>query len=352
MRNASKPPITAAPWTERLIDAIPVSSVQLALATACVLLALFLAIEVAAGRHTAFLAGELDERLRRDIRFAVITALALAYIIGANRGLRSATRRNLEALRTQLRPRREAEGLIEADLPLDPNGARLGGIIGIAVALTMPFLVDWEELPFFTRGYWIPETAWIWLLLILAGWVSGRVGHASLEAAGLFSRLARSQLSVDLLDTRPLSPFVRQGMETALAWLGFIAVVALTLLNQRMGIVMAINGLGAFVLSVTALLLPLRGVHEQLVNAKARELDWVREAIRQERHRLREGGETRGEAAGSMPGLLAYEARVEGVREWPFDVPTLLRFTLYLAIPLASWFGGAMVERLLGVILD
>jgi hypothetical protein len=40
------------------------------------------------------------------------------------------------------------------------------------------------------------------------------------------------------------------------------------------------------------------------------------------------------------------------VREWPFDAPTLTRFFLYVAIPLGSWVGGALVERLLGAALD
>jgi predicted MFS family arabinose efflux permease len=29
-----------------------------------------------------------------------------------------------------------------------------------------------------------------------------------------------------------------------------------------------------------------------------------------------------------------------------FDAPTLTRFFLYIAIPLGSWIGGALVERL------
>lgn len=40
------------------------------------------------------------------------------------------------------------------------------------------------------------------------------------------------------------------------------------------------------------------------------------------------------------------------MREWPFDAPTLARFLLYVAIPLGSWIGGALVERLLGAALD
>ena len=50
--------------------------------------------------------------------------------------------------------------------------------------------------------------------------------------------------------------------------------------------------------------------------------------------------------------LVAWRGLIESVREWPFDSPTLLRFGLYLAIPLGSWLGGAFVERLLGAALD
>jgi hypothetical protein len=45
------------------------------------------------------------------------------------------------------------------------------------------------------------------------------------------------------------------------------------------------------------------------------------------------------EAGGQLPGLLAFEKRIEFVREWPFDAPTLTRFFLYIAIPLGSWVG-------------
>ena len=35
------------------------------------------------------------------------------------------------------------------------------------------------------------------------------------------------------------------------------------------------------------------------------------------------------------------------VSEWPFDARSLGRLGLYLLIPLASWIGGALVERAL-----
>ena len=50
--------------------------------------------------------------------------------------------------------------------------------------------------------------------------------------------------------------------------------------------------------------------------------------------------------------LLDYKQRVENVREWPLDAPALLRFLLYLLIPVAGWVGGALMERFLSSLID
>ncbi len=55
---------------------------------------------------------------------------------------------------------------------------------------------------------------------------------------------------------------------------------------------------------------------------------------------------------GRLTDLLAYKTQVESTPEWPFDSPTLLRFGLYLFIPVASMVGGALVERVVDMVLD
>ena len=84
--------------------------------------------------------------------------------------------------------------------------------------------------------------------------------------------------------------------------------------------------------------------------AKQQELSWCRDQIRRRRGSLAtEGAAPEG---GLLDELVAYHRLVKEVRSWPFDAPTLARFALYLAIPLGSWLGGAMVERLLDVLLE
>ncbi|MCZ6783588.1 MAG: hypothetical protein O7G30_09800, partial [Proteobacteria bacterium] len=54
---------------------------------------------------------------------------------------------------------------------------------------------------------------------------------------------------------------------------------------------------------------------------------------------------------GHLSDLLAYRAYVESLREWPFDTSTLVRFALYTLIPVGSWLGGALVERVVDAAL-
>ncbi len=54
----------------------------------------------------------------------------------------------------------------------------------------------------------------------------------------------------------------------------------------------------------------------------------------------------------SLADLLAYRDTIASVREWPVGSSTFVRAFLLLMIPVASWVGGALVERVLGSLLD
>jgi hypothetical protein len=104
-------------------------------------------------------------------------------------------------------------------------------------------------------------------------------------------------------------------------------------------------------IAVTALVLPMLGVHRRLRATKHAELARVLAAIRGEPAALAGSSIAARAATASLADLVAYRALVEAVSEWPLDAGMRLRFVLYLAIPVGSWLGGALVERLLGVAL-
>lgn len=155
------------------------------------------------------------------------------------------------------------------------------------------------------------------------------------------------RVRVSLLDRSALAPFVRAGLRAAIAWLvGSSLAMTLVLDVNAPWLVLLIIG-GTMALGIAALLLPSAGLNERLRAEKQRELTWVRGEIAHAREALaRSDAASRNEVA-RLPVLLAWESRIEAAGTWPFDPPTLLRFSLLLLVPIGSWLGGALVERAL-----
>ena len=122
-------------------------------------------------------------------------------------------------------------------------------------------------------------------------------------------------------------------------------------LERPFGLLLILGG--TFAIATLSFLGPTLAIRERVALAKRSELDRVRARIRQARNVVLDVAQGQDEALRqALPGLLAYEARIEAVHEWPFDLGTVLRFAALLTIAAGSWLGGALVERLLGLALD
>jgi hypothetical protein len=166
------------------------------------------------------------------------------------------------------------------------------------------------------------------------------------------SRLSERAARIDLLDLRGLAPLARIGLRSALTFALAVSMIAAMGQDERTLPVtlvsMAIVGaVGAF-----TVLLPVRGVHRAIRAAKNAELIAARAAIARARDAAIGGNAATAEDALRLSGLLAYEARIAGVGEWPLDVGTFVRFALFLALPLGSWIAGALVEWVVSRVLS
>jgi hypothetical protein len=103
--------------------------------------------------------------------------------------------------------------------------------------------------------------------------------------------------------------------------------------------------------AVIGFLLPVLGARRRTREEKRAELVRTRSAIRETRDRLLGSSQTVEMTGGRLADLVAYEARISAVHEWPFNASMLLRWMLYVALGLGSWFGGAVVERFVDVAL-
>jgi hypothetical protein len=340
------------PLTQRLAETPPWSPLRLALAIAALLFALFFAIEAIFDRFPIVLGDgttEWDVESQVNFRITIVMILIVSYLPAAfAMGVRGA-RRSVEELRPFLRAGDYASRLAASVGHFDPVTLRRAGFIGVAYSLLIPFWID-RSLDAWALWNYTTEPIFQRLLLPAVGWFAGRFIYSVWAESRRLSAIGRDFVRVDLLDLRSFAPLTRQGLRYALLVVGLISILALYLYDSdKRGlftVVLLANGV-ALAAAATSLLLPLRGARQAIVAAKRHELDWCDAELRHARAALESGPPS----PGAVGDLVSWRGVVQAVQEWPLDAPTLRRFVLYLALPLGSWLGGAVVERIVDLVL-
>ena len=216
------------------------------------------------------------------------------------------------------------------------------------------FVAPFADLASYLRlESWTALSVLPWLLVGLLGWWVGRLVHSIVKDALAISRLAARVSEIDLFDLRPLAPFVQQGLRSSLLVVLLVSIssnLALDPAGATLGSALNVAGLGAAAL--VALVVPAWGIHLRIRDEKRAQLSALRATLDADRRAVLERKPGIDAATARLPGVLALEARLEAVREWPFDASALGRFGFYVAIGLGSWVGAAAVERLLDVALN
>jgi hypothetical protein len=329
------------------------SSLKLGLGISGSLLVVLLVTETVLGRWALFSTeGEFDAFARvssgilRDFRIAVVHCLIAGYVPAALLHVLRSGRRTVHALQKALDCSDEECADIAALMRLSLPGLLVMGLLGFAMSLAIPHFVPPVPETLWNPASWPPEVFWHRILGPIVSILQWWLGYAVITVSLRMSRIARRLDRVDLLDLSPLSPFTQQGLTNSLLLIGLVSIWSLMLLETGFGQMMILIGGTMFLLVTLALMLPVRGVHRRIREAKDAELGWVNAAIATRRTALQSNPAAgRG---GEMADIVAYRALVEDVPEWPFTTSTYARIFLYALIPLASWSIGIVAEEIVG----
>lgn len=307
-------------------------------------LAALAVIELALGRLS--LAAD-DPNVLDNLRVAATHVVITAYLLTAYVYAQRSTERTITALRPWLDEARAEPRLAHT------GGQRLALALSVVVGVVVAFVVNTRISPgevTLLPSTWTPEEAWHRVLGLVMAILVLRLSTLLVIESGRLSDLAAAIRRIDLLSLEATSPFARQGLTYALLVVGMVSAFALFLVDLRylplVGLVLG----GTVGVAGVALVLPVRGIHARIVEAKREELRWCHDRMRERRARIADGASPGDDAR--LEELVAWEARIEAVREWPFDAATVQRFGLYLLLPLGSWAGAALVERAIDALLD
>jgi hypothetical protein len=219
--------------------------------------------------------------------------------------------------------------------------SRWAGLAGIIVSLGvlgLPFLASED-----------PHDGRFTVLVVLTPivfWMLARSTFSTLAGARAAATTPEFERQIDLFDLRPHFVAGRTGLRLALVWLTGTATSVMVLPATGFSPLLIALNVGGIAVAVAAFLMPVRQLQHQIRASKRVALDLVQRDLAPalEAHARGEP-----ERAGHLADLLALRAHLENVREWPFDNTTLRRFALYTLLPLGSWIGGALVERIIAL---
>lgn len=335
------------PWSLRLFQSGPLPPFATGMLLAAALLGAYVGVELVSGRLGPALA---DAQSRRIFRGILIMLAMLAYVPTARFYLTRWTRRHIEQLQPLLRTPVGPEVAPEATR--SSASGRAAGAGGMVAFLVLFLLVPSGRGEFVRPGYWTFEHAFPWVMVPVLGWMLARFAHDVVRDAHTISARAAELRRMDLIELVPPAPFVQQGLGGALLVIVLLAIGMGGIIDQQAVLPSALTTVVVMsAIGVTALLLPLLGVRRRIRLEKRAQLGALRAQIDADRAAALAEGPDLDRVAARLPGLLALEARLEGVREWPLDVSSLLRFALYVLLGLGSWLGAAFVERLLDLAL-
>lgn len=329
------------PWTLRAYDALPGSVVWIGVGSTAVLTLLFFIGRAALG---------IDIRSEpNDLRVALTQILMTTYFASAYVYLLSSARKTTHDLSAAGQRSDEWTSAVER---VGKHRRGVLPILGLASYLIIGVGVTNATTPAPTNPWglelWTYDIYWHRVTTVLFVWWIACSCHVVIVESLRLSRLSDSFESLDLLNLAPYQPLVRQGLVNALLLIGGVSVMSLLGVESRYGAVLAAFWVSSIILAWAGLMLPLRGIRRKIRQAKDEELDWCRRALIRERDNLKSGT---GKQT-NIGQVVAYREMINAIRNWPFDNPTLVRFALYLLIPLGSWLGGAFVERGLDVFLS
>ncbi len=223
----------------------------------------------------------------------------------------------------------------------DTRRLRLWGAFGMAAGAAWTlFLLARPGVPW-------AVVAWFTVIDALLGGAFFRGLQLTRTGAGYVRSVIDKEMRIDLLRIDRLYPWGRSAARTALVWFTVSATCCLFFVGGGLTIAAIVAPIGAMLLGFWVFVGVLMAIHKKIRGAKAEELDHLRDEI----DLARSGLMSDPSASSKLQGLLAYEARIDSAREWPFDQTILMRVGASALILTIPWFGAAIaslvVEHLL-----
>lgn len=281
---------------------------------------------------------------------AFIFSLSLAHIVTFNAICRVKVHEDMLATAHDTKSRKTIEFHYAAFLNHRHRKKALiiGSLVSLLVTVFALVLAVFGLSEYMTAAEILLELGWFFITVPVVFWV---IAHATIMTFLTATTLMKdyiATLKIDLFNLENVEPFIRIAMRYAVGWVAMGMITSLLFINLPMDQIVTPPLI--MILTITSAgvgyYLPIRAIHRAISSKKKTHLRNIRKQLVTLATKVEQGSTDGQDDINALQTLLALEARIERVREWPIDMPAMGRIGLLLFIPLGSWLGGALVERL------
>jgi hypothetical protein len=208
---------------------------------------------------------------------------------------------------------------------------------------------------YFQATSWSHDRIWFFCWNCFLYWSFGKVAFLNLRSIRRMRELLRLPHDVDLMRLETLHPYASIGLRNAFIWIFGLSLATPIIVDTETlsEVVVSISWIASIAgIGGAVGLVPLFQLRRVIRDAKAQEIHALSRAIDGNRESLEETRIASQARTASLTDLLSYRQYVESVSEMPFAAASVVRIAVFVGIPIASWVGGALVERTLGSLLD
>lgn len=182
-------------------------------------------------------------------------------------------------------------------------------------------------------------------------WVTMTFAISALTSNAVLLAQISSRIKLDLLRNSGQVALARVAVISTFSIIGAQVLNVLLIIDTGSNWVVFAPGLVITVLPMLALfLIPIWPMHRRLKIAKQKE----QQLIDQQLLLLRPTPEVDFDNHKHMEQLtrvLNYRREIRQASEWPFDIPVLIRLSLYLILPPLTWVGAALIENVVNAFI-
>jgi hypothetical protein len=298
-------------------------------------------------------------------RFAwtvLVNGTLMGLVLGGQASLKKAVVEDLRKLRPILPADAEDLGRLTDEIanvsaPIRRLATLVGMLGGLSVATLDPAL---REIHVHLAPLDPRYVAFIVQNMLFSA-LGARLFATEIHMTRAYARLGE-RVEVDLLDPSTALVFGGKGLRSVILWGSISTIFSMFWVLDSAGQANIALAIGVLALATAALVTPTLGVRRNIAMTKAKELAIVTRGIVRERDRALQAMPAspvqRPRPLETVPdelrlgSLLQYHAFVKSIREWPFDLSIVSRSSLFIVLGAGSWLGGAVVERILSLLLD